>query len=63
VVVLVLGDKRDSRRLIPIEADVVEQSLDVEAGCAVVRIAFRRMTRGGRARLADALGALSPALG
>jgi hypothetical protein len=62
VLVLVLGAERDGRRLIPIEADVVDQSLDVEAGCVVVRVSFRRMTRGGRARLADAL-AVSPALG
>ena len=63
VLVLVLGSERDARRLIPIEADVVEQSLDVEAGCAVARLAFRRMTRGGRSRLADALGVVSPAVG
>lgn len=63
ILVLVLGGERESRRLIPIEAAVVEQSLDVEAGCAVARIAFRRMTRGGRSRLSDALGAVSPALG
>jgi hypothetical protein len=63
VLVLVIGHERDSRRLIPIEADVVDQSLDVEAGCAVARVAFRRMTRGGRARLDDALRAVSPALG
>ena len=63
VLVLVLGAERDGRRLIPIEADVVEQSLDVEAGCAVTRLAFRRMTRGGRSRLADALGTVSPAVG
>ncbi|HET7651925.1 MAG TPA: PilZ domain-containing protein [Acidimicrobiales bacterium] len=63
VVVLVLGSDRDARRLIPIEADVVDETLDVEAGCAVTRLAFRRMTRGGRSRLADALDAISPALG
>lgn len=63
VLVLVLGGERDARRLIPIEADVVDQSLDVEAGCAVTRLAFRRMTRGGRSRLAEVLDAVSPAVG
>lgn len=63
VLVLVFGADRESRRFVPIEADVVSQALDAEAGCVVARLAFRRMTRGGRARLADALGAVSPALG
>jgi hypothetical protein len=61
VVLLLDGDGSGGRRLIPVEADVVDQRVDAEAGCVVARVAFRRMTRGGRARLAGELAALSPA--
>lgn len=49
----------DAGRLIPIAADVVDQVLDTKAGVIVARVAFRRMTRGGRDRLSQALAALN----
>lgn len=59
VVVLVVDGPGEARRMIPIAGDVVAQSLDAEAGVVVARIAFRRMTRGGRARLAQTLDAVT----
>lgn len=60
VVVLVLDGLGDNHRLIPIAAEVIGQSVDVEAGVVVARIAFRRMTRGGKARLTEVLEAVAP---
>jgi hypothetical protein len=60
VVVLVVDGPGEGRRLIPIAGDVVGQTLDTEAGVVVARVAFRRMTQGGRAVLAQTLDAVTP---
>ena len=60
VVVLEVDGPGEGRRLIPIAGDVVGQMLDAEAGVVVARVAFRRMTGGGRERLAQTLAAVTP---